>query len=171
MADPVPDPGSLQNLHDIVVPEAVPWWPPAPGWYVVGAVLGILLLWLGIRRVRRYRADRFRRMALAELSRIESNAQSSRDPWGALAEVAELLKRVALATFPREVVAELSGDAWWSFLGEVGDAGTFTPEARHLVESALFARVEGRKPSSREVDEVLVAARSWIRSHRPLPAA
>ena len=32
------DPGSLQNLHDIVVPGPAAWWPPAPGWYVLAAV-------------------------------------------------------------------------------------------------------------------------------------
>jgi hypothetical protein len=161
----------LQNLHDIVVPEAVPWWPPAPGWYVAGAVLVILLLWLGFRWVRRYRANRYRRAALAELSRIEREAQSSQDPWGALAKVSELLKRVALAAFPRQSVAELSGDVWWSFLGEVGDAGIFTQETQRLMECALFARVEDRQPSEADVDEVIRAVRRWIRSHGPLPAA
>jgi hypothetical protein len=170
MADPAPDPGSLQNLRDIVVPEAVPWWPPAPGWYVVGAVLVILLLWLGIRWARHYRADRYRRAALSELSRIERNAQSSQDPWGALAEVSELLKRVALAAFPREAVAELSGDVWWNFLGEVGDGTTFAPETQRLMETALFARAEDCEPSEGEVEEVLATARRWIRSHGPLPA-
>ena len=32
------DAGSLQNLNDIVVPEPVAWWPPAPGWYEVKAL-------------------------------------------------------------------------------------------------------------------------------------
>ena len=33
------DPGSLQNLNDIVVPGPVAWWPLAPGWYLLLAVL------------------------------------------------------------------------------------------------------------------------------------
>lgn len=167
MAAPASDPGSLQNLHDIVVPEAVSWWPLAPGWYVVGAFLVILLLWLGIRWIRRYRANRYRRAALSALSSIERDARSRQDPWGTLAEVAELLKRVALAAFPREVVAELSGDAWWSFLNEAGGGATVALETQQLMETALFARTENREPSDEEVSEVVAAARSWIRLHRP----
>ena len=34
-------PTGLDRLHDIVLPPPIPWWPPAPGWYVV---LGVLLL-------------------------------------------------------------------------------------------------------------------------------
>ena len=39
------DPASLQNLNDIVALGPVPWWPPAPGWYFVIAVVTGLLLW------------------------------------------------------------------------------------------------------------------------------
>jgi hypothetical protein len=78
---------------------------------------------------------------------------------------------VALAAFPREVVAELSGDAWWSFLGEVGGGATFAPEAQRLMEIALFAQVKDRAPSEGDVGEVFAAARRWIRSHGIAPAA
>ena len=38
------DPGSLQNLNDIVAPAPVAWWPPAPGWWMLAALLATLLL-------------------------------------------------------------------------------------------------------------------------------
>jgi hypothetical protein len=39
------DAGSRQKLNDIVVPAPVPWWPPAPGWYVLlGISLAALVL-------------------------------------------------------------------------------------------------------------------------------
>ena len=44
------DPGSLQNLNDIVVPGPVAWWPPAPGWYVLAAFALAGLAWLGWHR-------------------------------------------------------------------------------------------------------------------------
>ena len=58
------DPGSLQNLNDIVLPDAVAWWPPAPGWYAVLAVLLALLLWLSFRALRAWRRNIYRRQAL-----------------------------------------------------------------------------------------------------------
>ena len=43
------DPGSLQNLNDIVMPAPVGLWPPAPGWYVVFAVGLALAVLAGFR--------------------------------------------------------------------------------------------------------------------------
>jgi len=39
MSAPPVDPTSLENLYDIAMPPPIPWWPLAPGWYVVGGVL------------------------------------------------------------------------------------------------------------------------------------
>ena len=36
------DPASLERLHDLVPPAPVPWWPLAPGWYVLGALILIV---------------------------------------------------------------------------------------------------------------------------------
>ena len=36
------DPGDLSNLHDIVAPSAFPFWPLAPGvWILVVALLAL----------------------------------------------------------------------------------------------------------------------------------
>ena len=39
-----PDPASLDNLRDIVELPPVPWWPPAPGWWVLLAVAVVATL-------------------------------------------------------------------------------------------------------------------------------
>ena len=39
------DPGSLQNLNDIVLPAPVPWWPLAPGWWVLIGLIPIVGFW------------------------------------------------------------------------------------------------------------------------------
>ena len=70
------DPGSLSGLHDIVLMPPPGWWPLAPGWYVLGAVLSLLAAWWGLRRWRHYRANRYRRAALAELRGIEQSLEN-----------------------------------------------------------------------------------------------
>ena len=76
------DPASLDNLRDIVVPPSVPWWPPAPGWWVVFALLTLAIAVFAWRRWRAWHANAYRREALRELQAATSAA-----------EVAEILKR------------------------------------------------------------------------------
>ena len=161
----------LERLHDIVAPPPVSWWPPAPGWYVAAAVLLIAVAWLGYRRWRAYRANRYRRAALEELSSI---ARLVRDPSSrpeGLGALSALLKRVALSMWPRGDVASLSGDAWIRFLDETGNAPRFADEPARLVAGAAYATPAATAGlSDADVEGMLSAVRGWIVEHR-VPAA
>ena len=148
--------GSLQNLHDIVAPAPVGWWPPAPGWYMVLATLAIATLWLGVRTARRYRRNRYRRAALQRLARIHSECTTGQ----AATELAVLLKQTALAAWPRAQVASLSGQAWTDFL-----AGTGANEAIGRLNAVAYRNVE---PDGPELERLFTAAEAWIRHHRTI---
>ena len=50
-------PELLQKMRDIHYPGDPSWFPPAPGWWLVAALLIAALIWL-YRRFYRYRRDR-----------------------------------------------------------------------------------------------------------------
>ncbi|MEN8213732.1 MAG: DUF4381 domain-containing protein [Pseudomonadota bacterium] len=159
------DPFSLDNLHDIVEPAAIPMWPPAAGFWIV---LALLLLWcaaLGLLWWMRYRKNRYRREALALLRRIEPGLHAEKDREGALGEVALLLKRAALTAYPRKEVAELAGDEWLAFLDRSGNTTGFSRGA-----AAVFGRISWQPQaaaelSELEVSEVVNSVKSWIKGH------
>ena len=51
---------ALEQLRDIHLPQAVHWWPPAPGWWIVAAVVLALMIWLSRYLQARYRRQYFR---------------------------------------------------------------------------------------------------------------
>ena len=57
----------LQGLRDIQLPESVPFWPPAPGWWLLALLLAASLS-CGFFTLYRRRA--LRREALGELRRL-----------------------------------------------------------------------------------------------------
>ncbi|NJN47629.1 MAG: DUF4381 domain-containing protein [Candidatus Competibacteraceae bacterium] len=147
------DPASLQNLVDIVVPPPVPWWPLAPGWYWLAAFIVLGMAWLLWRVFCRYRADAYRRAALAEFAGLTD-----------LTVLPELLKRTALAVFPRERVAALSGPDWWAFLDQTNDGNAFSNTAGPLLDRMAYDPETPLDTAEREC--VLNAAEGWLRRHR-----
>lgn len=103
----------LRNLH---LPDAVGWWPLAPGWWVLIALLLLGVVWLLIRAMRSWRRNAPRRFALRELAAIESDYLQHRNPVVFAKQLSELLRRGMLAYAPREDVAGLTGSAWLAWL-------------------------------------------------------
>lgn len=98
---------SLSNLIDIIPPSPVPFWPLGQGAYLLLVAIMIsaaLLIYLSLVH---YKANQYRREGLNLLG----DAVTVHD-------VSVVLKRVALAAFPREHVASLYGELWVRFLKE-----------------------------------------------------
>lgn len=160
----VNDAASLDNLQDIVVPQAVAWWPPAPGWYGVALLTAALAGWLVIRWLGRWRRDAYRREALKTLARLRAVAAREGAPCSILTETATLLRRVALSAYPRHRVVPLSGEAWLDFLDETGGGGAFASGAGRVLLDAAYRSDDPPPPGA--VDAALSLAESWIRFHR-----
>jgi len=141
------DPADLSNLRDIVLPPEVALWPPAPGWWIVAAGGAAALAILVGAAVARYRHNAYRRAALRELDKAEAR------------DISAILKRAALAAWPRAEVASLTGAAWLAFLDRTGRTDAFSRGPGRDLEALAFGAAGDR-------NAVLAAARAWLRGHR-----
>jgi len=141
----------LAALRPLHLPEAVSWWPPAPGWWL----LMLLFLVIGSGCWWWWQRTALRRRALAELQQL---ARRQLDDRQMAAELNRLLRRVALARFPRHEVAPLCGEAWLQFLDNQAVNLTFRDGPGRALATLPYAP-EGR------IDQpaLLALARSWIR--------
>lgn len=112
----------LRDIHGAAPPQL---WPPAPGWWVVAAIVLAVLCYAGLRGLRARRRARLRRAALKGLDALCLAAADPARSAAFVAEVSERLRRVALNRFPRDRVASLTGDAWLGFLDETGGGTRF----------------------------------------------
>ena len=136
------DPYSLENLRGIVIPDPPPFWPPAPGmWIALGVVVLLLLLAAWRWHTNRSRTA-YRRAGL----RLLGEAKTAHD-------VSVVMKRVALAAFPREQVASLYGDDWAAFLHKTCPGGDFVAVIREDAGAVVS-------------DTLVDLAGTWIRLHR-----
>lgn len=127
-----PETDPLAALRPLHAPEAVGWWPPAPGWWLLAGLL-LVTLWLAWWYYRRFA---LRRAALTELRQLE---RVEPDDTRLSAGVNQLLRRVALACFPRSQVAGLSGEAWLQFLDSSSYDKGFCHGPGRVLATAPFA--------------------------------
>ncbi len=161
------DPGSLQNLHDIVVPAPIPWLPPAPGWYAVGFSLLLLLLWFFGKRYQTWQRNRYRREALHALRYIEKSLTDPAQFPQFLPQLPELVKRTAIAAYGRIQVASLSGHDWLIFLDNSGATDIFsTGSGKILLECSYQPDSRLKAIPRQKVDGLVKAVHYWISRHR-----
>lgn len=127
-------------LRDLHLPEAIGWWPLAPGWWFLILVVVAAIVYLSYRSVRKWRRNAMRRVALRELSRIQKEYRVGVDEITLAIELSELLRRTMLAYAPREEVAGLTGDRWLHWLDLGLDDKPFTEGAGQNVESLPYRR-------------------------------
>ena len=166
------DPASLQNLNDIVLPATVGWWPLAPGWYILFALLLIALAWFGYRSLHRWMNNRYRRAALRELQLLEERirATEERDAEARdanLRQIPILLKRTALSAYPRSQVASLSGKDWFHFLNSTVKNPSFTESTANTLSKISYSSGELSVIDSTATAALLNASRQWLKHHQP----
>lgn len=160
------DPASLP-LRDIHLPEAVSWWPPAPGVWILLALAALLLVLLVVSLAARQRRQRIRREAIAQLQQLRQQWQRQPRPGEAASTLSQLLRRVGLSYFGRAGFGGLTGPAEIECLNRLVEdekhrlppaLGEWLREAPYRPESAL---------STDEIEPWLKAVDRWVRA---LPA-
>ncbi len=152
-------------LRDIHLPEAVSWWPPAPGWWVLAGLVIVLLVVLWALRAWR-RRRRLRNDAIAELARIRDDYERHEDGQRLVRELSVLLRRIAISYYPRSDVAALTGDQWLRFLDE---SNHFDNQAQGFLNGAGKVLNTGPYQAHLEIDTqgLIALCCRWIEA---LPA-
>ena len=151
---------ALSALRDIHLPEAVSLWPPAPGWWVAAGLVVALAVALRLLQLRRRRS--VARAALRELDGLERDHEGTGDAGAYAVRLSALLRRVALARFPRNEVASLHGATWIDFLNRASARTGFPSEVVEAMERTVFAPPFEESPRE-DTAAWGAAARAWIR--------
>lgn len=155
---------ALAALRGYRDPAAVDWWPPAPGWWLVAALLLVLIAAVAWRWRQRRRQTAAARVARRELAHLRREFAAGRDASRYVRGLSKLLRRYALAVFPQHRVAALTGDDWLVFLDRHGGRGRFADgPGRRFIDAPY-------RPESDVQPELLAAlVEDWIRCNGRAP--
>lgn len=151
-------------LRDIHLPDAVSWWPPAIGWWLLPIIIAALAY--GIYKIIKIQKHKqktaYRKMALNELKRIKIKFSQQPASVECLRDISRLLRRIALSYLPREKVASLTGTQWVSQLNHLAQQTTFTSTHTELLVHGPY-----RQEFDFDQNELFTSCENWIKQ---LPA-
>ena len=138
----------LDLLESVPEPPQILLWPQTVGWIWLGLAVVCVVAWLGRRCLTNRRANAYRRAALKAI------VTAGDDP----AALAVIVRRAALAGYPRAEVAGLYGEDWLAFLDEAYGGTGFREGPGRLLAVAPYA------PATRAPDLTSLVA-MWVRHH------
>jgi hypothetical protein len=156
-----------RTLHDIHGLDGVPWWPLAPGWWYVIAIIALIPVviamgyWLAYRGpLLGWRSDARRKLGALR------KALPGENPREVAGRLSELLRRIAMARSGRRVAAGLTGETWLHWLAEMDTSG-FDWEGRGQVLLKAPYMPPSIEVERKEIAALIRAAIRWIDATQP----
>jgi hypothetical protein len=153
-------------LKDIHLPESVLWWPPAPGWWVLGVMLiAFLLLLPRLWRWLRYKP--VKSLSLKEFYQIRKKHQLQADRKQTLQAITALLRRIVITKSGRIGHAGVVGDDWLKQLNQMSNKNCFSPAQCELLKQGRYQPIIAGKSKNQnedEIDSLLQSCENWIKS-------
>lgn len=168
------DPSQLRDIHAIL---GNPWWPLAPGWWLLAATaLGIGLILWGTGGSWRLRVPipfitlgDWRWEAGRELRRLRRPPPGT-DLKARVADLSELLRRIAMARHGRPACARLSGPEWLDWLASHDPRGFDWRQHGRLLLATPYAPAPPPGTDTAALNRLLDATEVWITVRPPRPA-
>ncbi len=152
---------SIPAIGQLIEPTPVRFSFDAPGWYVAGGVLAVLLLTACIIAWRRYRRNRYRRAALRWLQSEEQRLTPAKE-YARLVYAADMLvKRIAMQRYGREV-SSLRGKDWSEYINKTWRS-EFTADDMKLLDDLYLSETS---VDADRAGAFVDKAKQWIKTHR-----
>jgi hypothetical protein len=146
----------MDNLNDIVVPNAVNAWPLAWGWWVTISLVLLLMIVLWIWALKRMRFNAAKKRAIHLLEyKYKTNSLT-------LSEANQILKRLSISYCSRNQVAALHGDKWVAFLKN--HIRSSKRSASWIEDLDFFSNHQYQTQSNMGVEDVYAVTMKWIKA-------
>ena len=147
-----------QDINSIIEPEKVSFWPLQPGWYFLIGLVLILLAYIGWKQYRIWLQNAYKREAIKSINALSNEADF-------FYHLNSLIKSVAIQSYGRKNVADLSGKEWTAFLSKPENGIAFDSTVLHCLEDRQYHK------SAEPIEDSIVRhlksdSIHWIKKHK-----
>jgi len=137
MKAPVPD-QQLLDLRDIHLPEAISWWPIAPGWWIIFASIILIITAIFISR-KIYLKKQLGREIHTELDDIKRQYKQTKNKSQLAKSLSILLRRANISYYPKTDSAGLIGSEWLTYLDSTMTASSTNKKFQSDIGKVLLS--------------------------------
>ena len=146
-------------LRDIHIPDAISWWPPAIGWWIL-AVLIPLCVYFIYKLYKRVTRKTALKAAKKHFKALRDNEQLTKQE--KLVALSSLMRRIAVSLYPRTEVASLTGDDWLNFLDKSIANRGFNSDTGWLLTEGLYSQ----KDDSYYIAPLFNLCEDWLNNQK-----
>ena len=147
-----------QDINTVIEPVRVSYWPLQPGWYLLIAIVLILLLLMVWKRYKRWLKDAYKREAIKSIQTLSNDKDF-------FFQLNQIIKAVAIKSYGREKVASLAGKEWTTFLQKSEETVVFSSNILKSLESQQYQKRENQTENS-VIDMYKLESIKWIKKHK-----
>lgn len=152
--------GPQLELRDIHLPEAIGWWPPAPGWWLLAIFVPFFLL-LSIVLYKRITRKTAKKTAKKLLLKIKQD--STLDDKHKLQEISALIRRVAISLSARTETASLTGQTWLEFLDSSVNGTPFSEGSGRFLADAHYQK---QAAVDLDIPQLIAVCEDWLKAQK-----
>lgn len=153
------NPGQNLPLRDIHLPDAVSWWPLAPGWWILLAIVVVTVIGLYLL-IRRLTKPVIKKSARAELQQVLDDYAEHQDAEKLVQQLSILMRRIGISYLPRHQSAGVTGNSWYECLNGISRNAPLSPQSIELLSSAPYR--PGLKIEQSQLDALIEDVRNWV---------
>ena len=137
----------IKNIGELIEPDKLEMTYATPGWYAVFILSGVIVMIVLYMIFSNWMKNKYRRDAIIRIEKANT-----------ISEINETLKFVALRSYGRKEVANLSSDVWVDFLNSKSKAN---------FQKEIFNLVYSEKEVEKEMfEDFKKDAVWWVKGHK-----
>jgi hypothetical protein len=147
-------------LRDIHLPEAISWFPPALGWWLLVFLIPLIIFgaWGLFKRLTRYTALKSADKLLATI-KVDSDLGDLEK----LQQISIWLRRVSISTAVRQQSAGLTGKSWLNYLDNSIQGSPFSQGIGQCLIDVQFRRTA---PDDLDINGLIALCESWLKAQK-----
>ncbi len=149
-----------QQIGHLIEPNPITFSFGAPGWYILLAIVFVILAIIGLLLFLRHKKRKYRRQAILQLQEFKVSNHSST---AFLTHTMATIKQVAITSYERENLVHLSGVKFLDLLKKRNKNKTvFSEDIEALYSKGLYQNTELSKENQ---DKIIKESINWINNH------